>query len=381
MNIHAKSPEQIQAQVAAYTREAVEDTGYWKGREHEEVFRNIGNFAAGPAVDHYYTVEHEGMLDDAETTESYHDISADGYIDYLRSKGGRRHQAIEQRKKFLDAYADFAPDVTPLVTELKQIGRVERGFHPSLLGTGTNASAHSFEHGGKQYIVKLVHGSKSNGALASDRRLHDLERGYGLHPRLEQLAAISYDDGAAVMERMSGADLWHSPLANIAAISKPQLREALHVMHIAQDAGIGFDPNGSNFMYSPEDGFGFIDYNASAETYSDKLLFFVDAISTMGMYNDAKQTREDFMLENAENVLRISALQKLRSICDSEPDQENYTLAIEAIDERIARADEYIRNVATPGWLENQLAVRPVSESPTHVRSDSNTSRQPIDTM
>jgi hypothetical protein len=190
--------------------------------------------------------------------------------------------------------------------------------------------------------------------------LKDLELGQGLHPRLEQLAAISYDDGVAIMKRMSGTDLWHSSLETIAAITEPQIRQALHIMRLAQDAGIQFDPNGSNYMYSPKDGFGFIDYDSMDEThfetYAQKVQSFAEAISTMGMYNEAPQTREEYMLQYAEAPHQIATLNKLRAVCAAEPDQEDYSPAITEIDKRITQIQDSVHDIEIPGWVDQQVA-------------------------
>jgi hypothetical protein len=189
--------------------------------------------------------------------------------------------------------------------------------------------------------------------------LKDLELGQGLHPRLEQLAAISYDDGVAIMKRMSGTDLWHSSLETIAAITEPQIRQALHIMRLAQDAGIQFDPNGSNYMYSPKDGFGFIDYDSMDEThfetYAQKVQSFAEAISTMGMYNEAPQTREEYMLQYAEAPHQVATLNKLRAVCAAEPDQEDYSPAITEIDKRITQIQDFVHDIEIPGWVDQQV--------------------------
>jgi len=364
MKIEQKSPEVIQAQVAAFTLEGVEDGGYFRGREHDQVFRNIGTIAAGAVVDHEYVVNHQ--VDNYETGETYeqptaYTVPAEDYVTYLRRHGASTNEAVRRRADYLHAYAEFKPQVQDAIASIAEASRSDREQHSTFVGSGTNASAHAFQHNGKDYIAKIIHHKDSNGAKASDDRFTDLERGKNLHPRLEQLVAMSYEDGIAVIERMSGKDLWQADQDDIEAVTNDQLTRALDVMKLAQGAGLHFDPKPSNYMYSKEDGFGFIDYspqdkNHPIESYAEKVAFFAEMLSDMGPYFEMLQTKEQFITTAVWAPHRIGLLHKYREVCMAQPDQDEYRLAIKTIDNRITDIQKTAQNVETPGWLENHFA-------------------------
>jgi hypothetical protein len=360
MKIESKPPEVIQGQIAAFANDKLAASSH-EGDQIGEVYRHVGELAAGPVTDMQYTVNHNRV--NYVTLERYNDprqytVTGQDYVAHLRRNGGSRNEQVRQRARYLNAYASFAPVIGDKVQELQTAPAV-REKDSSFVGRGSNASAYGFEHQGKQYVAKIPHG-RDSGAQNSDTRLTELIVGEGLSPHLEQLAALSYEDGVSIMERLPGTDLLNTPIEQADAVTEDQLREAIRTMRIAQDAGIALDPKPSNYLYATNEGFGFIDYrlqeaNAPEQTLAAKASYFVTALAHFGTRIPLYKTKEDFLITARENEYRIPLLERYRTVCLEQPDAQNYAPTIAEIDEQISYMRQVIANVRTPGWIEDHF--------------------------
>lgn len=360
MKITPKSPEQIQAQVADFAQESVENSGYFKGNERRQIFQGMGKLAAGAIADYTYTREHEDMLGTKRWTDEY-TIPAGQYVSHLRRTGGARNERVQARTQYQQAYEQMRPVIGNMVRQLTD-DAVDRTSHESFVGKGSNAAAFGFEIDGKKYVAKIAHGKEDN-AFRSDERFLDLVPGKGI-PHLEQLAAISYEDGVAVMERMPGTDMFHTPAESADQATTDQLEDAITAMRAAHAAGIVFDPKASNYMYDPKEGFGFIDYmpqgppeTAQQQTLAQKMEYFVNGLAHVGTPQVAiPKTKADYLNNAANAEVSLRLLEKYRVVCAAQPDAETFAGTLAEIDEQVAHKQQLITNVATPGWIEMQFA-------------------------
>lgn len=80
---------------------------------------------------------------------------------------------------------------------------------------------------------------------------------------LEQIEAASTDAGVAVYKLIGGKTLRSMDLAELEQITEAQMTSFFEIVDNAAKLGIEFDPwnqDGSNAMYSPEQGFTLLDY-------------------------------------------------------------------------------------------------------------------------
>jgi hypothetical protein len=114
--IRVKTPEEIQAQIAAYAAEKIHGN-----HDRAHVFDNIVDLAAGDAVDSTritgdrdYDLDNETGKLEAVPAGVDSTIEAKDYAEFLRSVRGSKYEAIKGRAEILSAYKDFAPAIKEL---------------------------------------------------------------------------------------------------------------------------------------------------------------------------------------------------------------------------------------------------------------------------
>jgi hypothetical protein len=262
---YPKSPETIQAQVAAYAAES----GFGfdvKG----DILNNVPHIATGEAVIHFALEPDEAIP------------SVEGYTQYVRDKGGVKHEAIKGRVDLLMEFSKFAPEVEVLQEEISQLASLSTS--PHYLGEGTSAVAFKLAHEGKDYVTLIPRFRGSSGSLI-DGRIAGAMRVRG-EPHFEQVVAASYDSGITISELIPGKPSTKLTPEEIEAIPSEHLEELLRTLTIAHDKGISIDfIGGSNFIYDPRTGFHVIDFTATDKPISVKDMAgnMVEAFTRMGI--------------------------------------------------------------------------------------------------
>ena len=156
MKIQAKTPELIQAQIAAFASEKIEynDTKRY-------IFNNISSLAVSNVAKVTYESTSDEPLHDKNRNYTENNTAVipketerttatkDSYFQYLRSVGGSHHEAIATRNYLLEQYTHFEPDITWLASELESVK--SQKDHPAYLGSGSNTSAFRISHEDKEY--------------------------------------------------------------------------------------------------------------------------------------------------------------------------------------------------------------------------------------
>jgi len=251
------------------------------------------------------------------------------------------------------------------------------------VGAGTNGVVLPLSVANKSYVAKIYltsieeirEQSVENDFLIMGRAVVD--------PHLAQLAAVSYDRGITVMETMPGTDFPHTSMEQVAGITDQQLAEALVSMRRAHDVGIDFDyKRAENFKYDRQAGFGFIDLEMARpatynkyQSYAEKVMRFGDLLAGMGGSEFKWDEPASYTALSQETEVRLGVLERYRSICAAQPDQEHYGEALASLDKSMQSARDFMRSVATPGWVEQEIAQRRVSEESLRAQREELASR------
>ncbi|MFZ2545370.1 MAG: hypothetical protein WAW80_05315 [Candidatus Saccharimonadales bacterium] len=358
MSIKEKSSERIQAQVVDFAIDSLKD-------HHKDVsayfLNNVGKIAASGMVDVPVPTETRKLekVNDKWIWQTYHDtdtVSASEYRSYFKENPEQRNEKNSLREKYLNEYLKYKASVGVILDELRE-DVTSWKEHALFAGAGTNSAAFSFEQDGMEYIAKVSHGG-SRDAQAADRRLFDLEPGKDI-PHLEQLAAISYVDGVTIVERLPGKDMFHNSIEMTRNVKDGQLITAIATMKHAHEAGVAFDPKPANFLYDKDQGFGFIDYHQLADdtqdTYQRKLQDFATILCSFGKRYDFFNNDDDYKMSAEQYSAIIPVIEAYRAVLLRVETPENYQQAIQEIDDKIKFMASHVRNVYTPGWIENKM--------------------------
>ena len=160
--ITPKPPEVLQAQVAAF---AAEDVEPYQDKGH--LFNDVGNLAVAGVEDVIRVTDSAEYLWDKDgeshrIPEGTERTVATGeeYVNFLRSVGGSKHEAIQGRAGILKAYSSFAPTIDRLKSELAD--PATRKEHPAYLGNGSNSTVFTIAREGKDYAVRVPNGKAVN---------------------------------------------------------------------------------------------------------------------------------------------------------------------------------------------------------------------------
>lgn len=360
-----KSPEVIQAQIAAFAAEQVEhyqDSGY--------IFNNLGSLALGEAGDivrvtesaEYHKAEDgNNRLRIPEGTERTAATVAE-YADFLRSVGGSRYEAIQGRAEMLKEYGRFEPAIARLRTELAD--PATRKDHPNFLGSGSNAMVFSIAEGGKSYAVRVPSGRGISPAVI-DSHLAGAVLGKGI-PHLEQIVAASYKDGVTVAEVMPGKEVGHLTPDEIKGITDEQLGELVDTLKAVSEHGIEIDPKPSNIFYDPKEGYGIVDYHSSkvaGKSSADQGLgaivgWIAAGIDNAGFYGKpygSEKAAEDYAQDLELRKANLGVLERYRSVVETKLKGEAQQMALAEIDKRIASSKEAVGNYSNPQWVAERI--------------------------
>lgn len=364
--ITPKTPEEIQAQIAAYASEKLEGNG-----NRGYVFNNIVSLAAGGSEDVKRITAERGEYEVDKVTGRgeitpaglERTISAKDYSDFLRSVGGSKYDAIKGRAEILGSYKDFAQEVNKLKEELKESSN--RKEHSTFLGHGSNASVFFIEKSGKKYAVRVPeHGAKEVSPSAVDHHLAAAFLSKGV-PHLEQVVAASYEDGVTVAEIMPGKQMGKLSVEDIQAITDQQLREFVDTLITAHERGIEVDPKPSNFFYDRGAGFGIVDL-ASAKVFKNSKDQTIDTVvdwattpirmaDSYGSPSKGKTSPEDYAEEliSREAILRV--LKSYRAAVQEKLSGKSLEKALESIDSDLKSSEMTIESYKNPEWVAEEI--------------------------
>lgn len=364
-----KPPEIIEAQMAAFAAEQIDDYG-----DKKHIFNNLEGISS------------EGLKDVTRTTESreYSHIDVAGnpiilpegtevtvassknYIDYLRSVGGSRNESIQGRADMIKAYKTFAPKIEELKAALGD--SASREDNPAFLGRGSNSGVFIISEAGKSYAVRIPHGERLN-PTDIDSHVAGAILGKGV-PHLEQIVAASYKDGVTEAEIMLGAEVGTLDAETINQVTDDQLNELLDTLITANNRGIVIDPKPSNFFYDPKSGYGIVDYfSLKASSKLDRNLgslartigWMATVIDNTGFYGKAtkpygEKNADDYTKDLELRLANIHVLKRYRDIVEGRlagPDQPSL---LRALDEKIQGDQEIINNYYDPQWVADRIA-------------------------
>ncbi len=373
MIIRPKSPELVQAQIAAFAAENVE-----RFDARKAIFDRIGSLAAGNVAEVTYKTKSNEYLrdengnliiqeDDLAMIPEGTELTAatkDEYTRYLRSVGGSKHEAIAMRVSLLERYAEFEPEITPIIKELEEAD--SHKDHPAYLGSGTNISAFRISHGSEEYAVRL--GGTTNSALGADVRADVTARAKDI-PHLEQVVAISYDNSTIITELMPGKELGYDTLiGDIKQITNEQLSDLVDTVISAVEHGISIDPKPTNIFYDTEQGFGIIDLNpASSKTeLGGEVGQMATSLSKTGFYGGDynKITADAYARDLEYKKAHLDILTRYRAAVVAKLDGDALSNALETIDENIEYAHNSIKQLSDPNQVEAMIARAKEAKKP-----------------
>ncbi len=256
--ITPKSPELLQAQVAAFTAER-EDI-YIDEVDGDYIFKNLGCIAAGNVIGNKTLAKKYGQNREQGAFPTRTEIliaSGEKYVEYLRSVGGAAYDGISGRAGMLERYnEEFKPIISGLLDELSTMCEPES--HRDFIGGGDDSNVFRFSHYGKDYAVRVPI-SEQHSAVTIDDHLSGPILGRGI-PHLEHIVAASYEDGVTIAELIPGKAMYVLSTDEMRGVTDRQLEELIDTFETVNESGILIDPNSGNFLYDPEVGFGIVDY-------------------------------------------------------------------------------------------------------------------------
>jgi predicted Ser/Thr protein kinase len=258
-----KSPELLQAQLATFAAERVEDPN-----DAKYILANLGNLALDKSkiisrrtTDVEYRAHEGGKQKEKIPLGSEIQVATtDEYGEFLRTVGGSRYETVKRRAEMLTNYDRFANDIAKLQSEI--VDHEIRGRHPDLVGGGSNSQTFGIEREGEKYIVRVPRDTDPRPDII-DTHIAGAVLAKGL-PHFEQIIAASYEDGVTVAEMMAGKELDRLSESEIRDISDEHLEELVDTLLIANQKGIEIDPKPSNIFYDKTEGFGFIDFGSAS---------------------------------------------------------------------------------------------------------------------
>lgn len=370
MKIQAKTPELIQAQIAAFASEKIEynDTKRY-------IFNNISSLAVSNVAKVTYESTSDEPLHDKNRNYTENNTAVipketerttatkDSYFQYLRSVGGSHHEAIATRNYLLEQYTHFEPDITRLASELESVK--SQKDHPAYLGSGSNTSAFRISHEDKEYAVRI-----SEDAMDIDERAVITARASGV-PHLEQVVAMSYDNCAVVTELMPGTELgYDTPIENMRQVTNKQLSDLVDTIVTATGRGIAIDPKPTNIFYDPQEGFGIIDLSpANAKTeLGNTAGSIATSLSNTGFYGKhlSKITPEAYERDLAWHKVHLDLVTRYRAAVIDKLSNEALEGALGAIDKQIEYIRDEIKQLSDPDEIAKRIVYeRKLAEQKT----------------
>jgi hypothetical protein len=334
-----KPPEIIQAQIATFAAETIKDCS-----DRTHIFNNIGMLALG----HLCDVVRETESLEWRICESGDCIilpkgtqitvaTADGYLAYLRSIGGSKHEAIQDRANILKAYTQFSTQIEKLKADIND--STTRKEHPAFLGSGSISSVYLLESKGINYAARIPKDGSINPRTIDDH-IGGAILGRGV-PHLEQIIAASYEEGVTIAEIMPGKEIGELTIDDIHQITNAQLAELVDTLIAVNERGITIDPNPSNILYDLNAGFGIVDYFSSkvaSRSFATQYLgmitgWIADDILKVGVWNKRHvESVDDYARELDIRNADLEILERYRLVVEEKLRGKDLEFAIKQID-------------------------------------------------
>lgn len=257
------------------------------------------------------------------------------YVEFMNQEGS---ESIEARETLLENYAQFKPLVDELKARLQNHEDITQDA--SYLGEGTNSKAFTVPGEGKDYVVIIPHDERQQWQPSlgrADYRVRQLLPAKGV-AHLEQIAAVSYEDGVTVSERIPGHALNNlMPLEQINTISQEQIDTLVDTVIRTVDLGIAIDPKSSNFIYDSQEGFGIIDFHLAnkpvdvARALQDTIIGVTKAMH--GSYQPTSTEDCQYILDVTR--IRRETLSKFKTAVINKQQDEIFGPVAYAVDESI----------------------------------------------
>ncbi len=261
VSIKPKSPELVQAQVAAFTNETVDDV---LSRVH--ILKHLAHIADdNPTVVMRPPSVEEGLKGvprhyvDGVVLPAILAADNNNYKNYLSHNLPDKKVELERRAEIIKNYGKFAPEIAALKARLSQTQNDVSDT--DFLAAGGYSRVFLIHHEGTPYAVRIPY--ESNSVDHVDLHVAAAAIANGT-PHVENIVAASYEEGVTVAELMPGTSLSNLEPKVFAAINDTQLREMVRTIQRMNQIGLMADFQGQgNILYDPEDGFGFVDIVAA----------------------------------------------------------------------------------------------------------------------
>jgi hypothetical protein len=361
------------ARIAAFAVERLTDHG-----DQRHIYRQLGKAGLDLGSVFKWPVEDEKEDTSGADTECTIATARD-YEDFLSTR--MDHDSIVVRAELLQNYDRFRSEVHRVNTEVAAAGRPKD--HPNHLGKGTNADVITINVDGKQYAVRIMFNAPEKVRVA-DGYVGGALLAKG-HPRFEQLAAISYEDGVTVGEILPGKKMGALSPEEYTAITDAQLDNFVDDLFFAHEKGIMLDPKPDNFHYDPEIGICMLDLDSisTLPSYQEPLTIgeiagqMAGMIENSGFYSKHGHDKifhmktEDYAREAVEMGARLEVLRRYRNSVVRKLDTPEREIALEDIDRVIDAANERFVDYTNPEWVQATIASNAeYLEEQTRIRRD-----------
>jgi hypothetical protein len=330
MNIVQKSPERIEAEVAAFAASMAQIRPSYQ-RAIFDVIGGVATFGS-PAVD-------------------------PTYLQFRREADEGQVGLIEKRVELAEAYEAFSPYVA--ATELLGMGNDER-FNSSLfVASGGTSDVFRLDVDGEPHALRIPRRNRSSGYGASfvtEHYIDGLIRGFGI-PGLEQLETYSYKDGLTISKYVQGNTAGSLTAAEVKQVTVEQTEDLLSTLEAMDQADLIFDTNAGNLIYDPVTGFHIVDYHHQSpdgfgmpQTLGDKVR---SSLGFVCVVQDQKPTVESFQNEHDVLAAGLVFADDLAAAC-----KRRYGGSQNIVKDVIAykqQLQERIQKVSDPIWVQIQL--------------------------
>lgn len=322
-NLVPKSSLELQAQAAAFASEKLE------GEERRQALESIS----------------------AVTESSTHSEQA-RYVQFLREKGGQRHEDIRERAEHMRSYdATFRPITEQVLAQ--------RGDQPDAAGSSSDIFMVKVD--GSEYVIRAARPGRSQAETIDDpiavaARINKLK-----NPHLEHLVAASYEPAVTVAEKMPGESLSKINTEDVRHMSEAQIEELIDTVTVLIGAGGEPDTTSEdNLLYDREAGFGIIDnwrsdHEAQVDT-AQVVCDYIGALASVGWSRAERKTAEDFAAMPEKIEASRDLLDRITSVCERKfagPDLERIHEELEDADDRL---DQAYKNYSDPAWIADVIA-------------------------
>ena len=268
-------------------------------------------------------------------------------------------ELVEAREELLRNYESFKPLVEELKKRLEthEDTRTDEAY----LGAGSNSRAFTLIRDGKEYVVIVP--SRGRRAwqpdLNTDYRVKQLLPAKDIS-HLEQISALSYEDGVTISERIPGSELAREmPLDLINNVSQEQVDSLVDTVIAGVERGISFDPKPSNIIYDAEQGFGIIDFHTAHNNsggLGDELAGIIQGLSNVAQGKWTPTAVEDFPYKLEGAKIRLAILQKMRIAVSRKLDGDDLNTVLDKVDGLLESSEQYIKDFSDEQYVIDVVA-------------------------